>query len=118
ACMVATQSGRARGLPSVIRNHPLRREGGLSKVNVISRGADASTVRRFVALFAVLSLVISTFAMLAPSLVSADGDGSGAECQTAYNVDAEDPGQSENKITYWAPPDWTITGVCIKSGAD
>ena len=65
------------------------------------------------ALLAVLSLIVSSVALVAPALVSADGDGSPAECLTAYSATGGD-----DEMTYTAPSGFIVTGVCIKSGAN
>ncbi|HEY6609033.1 MAG TPA: hypothetical protein VI277_07555 [Candidatus Limnocylindria bacterium] len=82
----------------------------------MTRRADASLLRRMLAVLAILSLAAASVALLAPALVSASGSGSPDACITAHDPDSDDLGQSENLITYTAPSSYTITGVCIKSG--
>ena len=60
-------------------------------------------------------LVLALFALIGAFSLQAlaDGDGSPDECETPYSATGDD-----DEMTYVAPAGWTITGVCIKSGAN
>ena len=82
-------------------------------MQTMTRSTNTSMTRRFAAIIAVASLALSSAALLAPSLVLADGDGSPEACKTDFDATG-----NADLYTYTAPDGGIVTGVCIKSGAN
>ena len=75
--------------------------------------------RTALVLLAVLSLLLSLFALTAPPVL-ADGSGSPTNCDTAVNLDVDASGTdtyTSDSVVY-APAGQVVTGLCIKSGND
>lgn len=81
------------------------------------RSTTAGTGKTLLAIVATLSLLLSMFALTAQP-VSADGQGSPAEClDTTAGVTGSVNSTSDDLATFTAPTGEVVTGVCIKAGS-
>lgn len=81
------------------------------------RSTTAGTGKTLLAIVAILSLLLSMFALTAQP-VSADGQGSPTEClDTTAGVTGSINSTSDNLATFTAPTGEVVTGVCIKAGS-